>query len=139
MRYLQFFFFFLLVTKIVLQLMSTIHLPDTGVTGCSCDKCGTCLQLARSLAAHCEARDGLLSICAALNLLLQQVFCRPVDVQTEPSGYRLITVNEIHNSGLRNPKTHTQQKDNRGEKRVLLILLNYSREQYMDSSEMKCI
>lgn len=57
-----------------------------------------------------EARDGLLSICAALNLLLQQVFCRPVDVHTEPSGYRLITVNEIHNSGFRNLKTHTQQK-----------------------------
>lgn len=98
--------------------MSTLQLRDMGVTGCFCDKWGLCynLPLVRSLAAHCEAHDGLLSICAALNLLLQQVFCRPVDVQTEPRGYGLITVNEIHNSGLRNSKTHTQQKDNREKK-----------------------
>lgn len=85
----------------------------------------TLVKPARSSPAHSEARDGLLSICAALNLLLQQVFCRPVDVHTEPSGYRLITVNEIHNSGFRNLKTHTQQNRQRsGKKTVLLILLN---------------
>lgn len=50
------------------------------------------------LAAQSEARDRLLSICAASNLLPQQVYCRPVYLQTEPSGNRLITMNEIHNS-----------------------------------------
>lgn len=108
-----------------------MKLPVTGVTGCSCEKWETfySLKLAASLAAHSEARDGLLSICAALNLLLQQVFCRPVDVHSEPSGYRLITVNEIHNSGLRNLKTHTQQNRQQRGKNVLLIQLNYSRKQ----------
>lgn len=50
------------------------------------------------LAAQSEARDRLLSICAASNLLQQQVYCGQVYIQTEPRGYRLITVNETHNS-----------------------------------------
>lgn len=41
-----------------------------------------------------EAHDRLLSTCAAKNLLQLQVYCGRVYVQTEPRGYKLITVNE---------------------------------------------
>ncbi len=50
------------------------------------------------LAAQSEACDRLLSISAAANLLQRQVYCGHVYIQTEPRGYRLITVNETHNS-----------------------------------------
>lgn len=50
------------------------------------------------LAPLSEAHDSLLSICAASNLLQQQVYCGHVYIRTEPRGYRLITVNETHNS-----------------------------------------
>lgn len=59
------------------------------------DYFATCSRLV-FLAAQSEARDRLLSICAASNSLQQQVYCGHVYIQTEPGGYRLITVNETH-------------------------------------------
>lgn len=45
-----------------------------------------------------QAYDRFLLICAASNLLQQQVSCRHVYIRTEPRGYRIITMNETHNS-----------------------------------------
>ena len=57
------------------------------------------LQYAARLSpARSEAHDRLLSICAASDLLQQQVYSRHVYIETEPGGYRLITVNGWDNS-----------------------------------------